>query len=294
MQLRSLLAVACLGLAVAAAPPPAAACSKRHQSIFELFDLAVDVAVVKVGPVPGPRYAGRVALRVKQRLKGARRGTITARETNTSCATGFRGGRTALVFIGADRWPAGAYEGYLEKPSPAVVATLTAWAQPQPEVDRAGLLVAAIAGPERALRRDAAWHLVDHPELIAALTADHTAALVAARGDDDAGRLVAMILARQHGPAWRDLIAAGLPPRTPALTVLAAHDLERVTDAGALADLIAQTPGERAPERIAAFERCERVHGRLLEAFTSYSNGHAEHWWLKLAEACRTGAPVTW
>ncbi|MBK9035151.1 MAG: hypothetical protein IPL61_28455 [Myxococcales bacterium] len=295
MQLRSLLAVACLGLAVAAAPRPAAACSKRHESIFELFDGAVDVAVVKVGAVPGRRYAGRVALRVKQGLKGARRGTITARETNSSCSTGFRSGRTALVFIAKDRWPAGSFEGYIEKPSPALVATLTAWAQPQSDVDRAGLLVAAIASPERALRRDAAWHLVNHPELIAALTADQTAALVAARGTDGTGRMVAMILARQHGQAWRDLVAAGgLPPRTPALTVLAAQDFERVTDVGVLADVIARTPGERAPERIAALERCERVHGAQLEAFTSYSGGHAEPWWLKLAEACRTGAPVAW
>ena len=124
--MRLLVAAAGVCLAVAAAARPAAACSKRHQPVFELFELARDVAVVKVVAVPSERAAGLVNLSVKQRLKGATR-ALVARETNTSCHVGFRRGRNALVFLGADRWPVGAYEGYIERPSAALLTTLAAW-----------------------------------------------------------------------------------------------------------------------------------------------------------------------
>lgn len=293
--MRLLVAAAGVCLALAAVARPAAACSKRHQSVFELFELARDVAVVKVGTVPGQRYAGPVALAVKQRLKGGTR-RLVARETNTSCQTGFRSGRTALVFVQADRWPAGSYEGYVERPSPALLATLTAWRDAPTDGDRAGVLVAAIDGPDAALRFDAALYLVDHPALIAALTADHTATLrrAAQRGDRHDATVLA-VLARQHGPAWRDVLAARpAPTLSKALQALADHDLEAETAAGALADLIAQTPGEYAPLRIAAAERCERLHGKLLVEFSMYSTGRSDHGWQQLAVACRTGAPPRW
>lgn len=272
---------------------PAAACSKRHQTVFELYDLAADVAVVRVGRIPRARYAGPVTLRVTRRLKGGRGATLVARENNTSCATGFRAGRTALVFVGADRDPVGAYEGYQEAPSDRTLAALTAWAAATTAAARAAVLVDAIAGADRALAFDGAFYLADHPDLIAALTPAQTAALVGAGRDSRVDEVRWLVLARQHGAAWRDRVAAGGLPRGP-LTALAAHDYEAITDVGALADLIATTRGEAAPARIAAFERCERVHGRALTQISSYGGGHAEAWWLKLAEACRTGAAPTW
>lgn len=291
--MRLLVAAAGVCLAVAAAARPAAACSKRHQPVFELFELARDVAVVKVGAVPGARAAGLVSLSVKQRLKGANR-ALVARETNTSCHVGFRRGRSALVFIDADRWPTGSYEGYIERPSAALLTTLAAWRDAATDADRAAVLVTALDGAVPLLRQDAALYLLDHPTLIAALTADHTATLrrAAARGDrfDDT---VLGILARQHGQAWRDVLATR-PASTLSkpLRALADHDLEAETAAGALADLIAQTPGERAPLRIAAAERCERLHGKRLVEFSMYSIGRSEHGWQQLAVACRTGAPA--
>ncbi|MBL8623108.1 MAG: hypothetical protein JNK64_17460 [Myxococcales bacterium] len=293
--MRLLVAAAGVCLALAAAARPAAACSKRHQPVFELFELARDVAVVKVGAVPGPRAAGLVGLSVKQRLKGAAR-RLVARETNTSCHVGFRRGRTALVFIGADRWPAGDYEGYIERPSAALLATLAAWRDAATDADRAGVLVAAIDGAVATLRFDAALYLLDHPPLIAALTPDHVVALRRAsqRGERDDATVLA-ILARQHGPAWRDVLAARpAPTLDQALQALADHDLEAITAAGTLADLIAQTPGEHAPLRIAAAERCERLHGKLLVEFSMYSVGRSDHGWQQLAVACRTGAPPRW
>lgn len=291
--MRLLVAAAGVCLAVAAAARPAAACSKRHQPVFELFELARDVAVVKVVAVPSERAAGLVNLSVKQRLKGATR-ALVARETNTSCHVGFRRGRNALVFLGADRWPVGAYEGYIERPSAALLTTLTAWRDAATDADRVGVLVAAIDGAAPELRRDAALYLLDQPPLIAALTADHTATLRRAsqRGDrfDDT---VLGILARQHGQAWRDVLATRpAPTLSKPLRALADHDLEAETAAGALADLIAQTPGEYAPLRIAAAERCERLHGKRLVEFSMYSIGRSEHGWQLLATACRTGTPT--
>ena len=68
--MRLLVAAAGVCLAVAAAARPAAACSKRHQPVFELFELARDVAVVKVGAVPGERAAGLCAPRLGAGLEG--------------------------------------------------------------------------------------------------------------------------------------------------------------------------------------------------------------------------------
>ena len=227
---------------------------------------------------------------MKQRFKGRRAGSIAARETNTSCATGFRTGRAALVFVGAERWAVGSHDGYLEQPSAELIAAMAAWAQAAP-ADRAAVLIAAITAADRRLATDAASYLADQPGLITALTADQVAALVAARGDRRTDEAIVDVIARHHGAAWQAVIAAGLPPRRPGLAALAAHDLEAITDVAVLADRIAQTPGERAAARIAALERCERIHGRALEPWTSYRNGRSEPWWLKLAQACRSGTP---
>ncbi len=273
-----------------AAPRAARACSKRHQTLFELYDLARDVAVVKVTAGPGPRGAGPVALAVKQRLKGPRRAALSARETNTSCQTGYRRGRTALVFLRADRWTAGDYEGYLERPDPAVLDALRAWGAAATDADRLAVLLSLVTSPLPALRYDAANYLVDHPALINALSDAQGAALAAAVRGDRADRLIVAAVARQHGKAWRDLLATRpRPALDKAVQALADHDLEAVTDVGQLADLIATTKGEYAPERIAAAERCERVHGHLLVEFSRYAIGRSDQGWAQLAEACRTG-----
>src|SRR5258708_28783097 len=106
-----------LSLCLAALDRPADACAKRHQSLFELFELAHDVAIVKVRRVPPPTgkntlSAGAVELGVVTMLKGdAKQQTLTATETNTSCHVGYTAGRTALVFVGADPRTPGHHEG---------------------------------------------------------------------------------------------------------------------------------------------------------------------------------------
>lgn len=278
-------------VAAAVGARPAAACSKRHQSLFELFDLAADVAVVRVGKVPRAHYAGPVSLRVEERLKGGKKKTLVATESNTSCATGFRGGRRALVFLDRDRGTTGAYEGYLESPTDALLTAVRAWSAAATPAARAAVLVGVVGSDDRQVALDAAYYLADHPELIAVLTAEQTSVLVAARGDRRTDEWIALVLARQHGDAWRAMIAAGSLPAGP-ITALAAHDLEAITDTGALADRIAAATGELSTERIAAFERCERVHGRALASISSYGRGRSDHGWAMLVTACRTGTPT--
>jgi hypothetical protein len=281
-----------IALTVVAARP-AQACSKRHQSLFELYDLATDVAVAKVGRIPRARYAGPVRLRVVTPIKGARRATLIARENNTSCTTGFRAGKTALVFVSADREPTGGEEGYREDASAAMLAAMTAWGAATTADARLAVLVDTATGGDAELATEAAYYLVDRPELIARLRPEQAAALVAARGAKQVGPWITMILARQHGPAWRAVVAAGPVPAGP-LFALATVDYEAITDLGVLADLIGSHPGDAPPERIAALERCERVHGHALTGITRYGHGHSESWWLRLAEACRTGREPSW
>jgi hypothetical protein len=289
VSLTLVLGVAGLGVIPAR---PAAACSKRHQTVFELFDEARTVAVARVVATPGLHRAGRVTLTVRDSLKGGR-GRVTARETNTSCRTGFRGGRTALVFIGADGRPVGHYEGYIEKPSAALVATMRAWAGAATPAERTAVLVAAIGGADAIVAYDAAMYLADEPALLAALDATALASLdaVAATGAVRDHR-VEMVLARVHGTAWRAMSKAKRTPGGLPFTALAAHDYESITSPAKLADIIAAGTGEYGPDRIAAMERCERIHGHRLERFAFYGRGVATQYWLKLADACRTGTPV--
>lgn len=270
---------------------PAHACSKPHQTVFELFDQSPDVAVVKVGAVPRAPYAGPVRLRVTKRLKGPARGTLTVFENKSSCTIGLRAGRTALIFLPANRRPDD--ESYFEAPSPVLLSTMAAWGAATAPADRAALLVATATGSDQHLARDAAMFLANDPALVLTLSEADAAALATPTADRDGDELRALVVARTHGKAWRALIAAGLPPRSRVLAALAAHDNEAITDVAVLANIIATTRGEEAPARIAALERCERLHRAQLEPLTTYGNGRATEWWLKLAEGCRTGKPPT-
>ena len=89
MLARTLLAAAALLLL---APRPASACSKRHETPFELYDRSARVAEVRVTSTPGPRQAGRAQLRVLRTLKGSPRATLQGEETNSTCRVGYRTG----------------------------------------------------------------------------------------------------------------------------------------------------------------------------------------------------------
>lgn len=270
------LVVAVVSTVLALAAPPSHACSKRHQSVFELYELATSVAIVKVRAVtPSPERdrlpAGPVELGVVAMLKGdARTRTLVAIETNTSCHVGFRVGHEALVFLDAKGYPVGAYEGYKEDVA-ALQPVMRSWAGARDAAARLAILLDAIAaatpGGYDVVADDAALFLVDEPELLAALAAS-------SRDDLAAVAKTARKTANVH------LVVDRLN---------AASSFEREVDPARLADAIVHGRGEHDPDRIAAFERCERVHGKRLDRYSVYRRGVSKQFWLELAAACRTG-----
>jgi hypothetical protein len=289
---------------LAAAVRPAEACSKRHQSPFELFDLADTVAYVKVRSVPPPKGqlpgAGDVELAVTKVIKGdPTRTSIVARETNTSCRTGYVAGRSALVFLNKDGRSTGLYEGY--------VTDLATWkdvidryAAARDASARLDVVLAAIASDSRRVAVDAAYYLVDRPELFTRIDqagrdrlielAEHPAGRGGAHNGIEDDGMFTLLLARLRDPKAEALIRAGHGAwAREALGLIAVTKFEAETDPSKLADAIERTG---APERIAALDRCERVRGIELFPFTDYLSGMADEFWKTLAAACRSGAPV--
>lgn len=266
-------ALAAAAIAAGLAPTPAGACSFRHTSLFEAYDRATTVAHVEVAIVPGPRPgsrnrlgAGRVHLAVKRIVKGdpkARR--LVTFETNTSCHIGFARGKDALVFL-ADDGDLATPEGYVEDHA-RWDATIDAWAAAASNVARRRVLVDAIVHGDDAVARDAAYFLADAVDLLVALDADQRAELAAVTPPKHSA--LPLVLARLAGGAF-----------------------ERERDASKLAAAIDGGTGEHDPARIAALERCERVHGKRLYPFTAYRRGVAAQFWKQLAQACRTGTRI--
>jgi len=266
------LAIAVL-VTILAAPTRSDACSARHLPIFELFERAATVAYVRVVSVPvpppgsrNPHGAGSVQLAVKRLLKGAKRSSLRTFETNTSCHIGFRRGRAALVFLDARGHTVG-QEAYIEDVA-AYEATIDAWAAATSDVTRRSILVDAITTGGDVIARDAAQFLLDEPGLLVKLDADQ-----------------------------RQQLAAVTPPKYSLLPQLlgrlAGGKFESESDVSKLAATIEAGKGEKNPDRIAALDRCERVHARRLWPFSWYSTGTASHIWPKLADACRTGVPFS-
>jgi hypothetical protein len=269
-----------------ALPRPAHACSKRHQTVFELFDEAAQVAIVKVRAVT----TSEAELGVVESLEGAKQ-TIRAKETNTSCHIGYRRGRRALVFVRADGWAAGMYEGYVTDYA-AWLPILRRFAAATTPAERLAAVLDAIDAAEPRLTQDASAYLVDHPELLASI--DRAAHDRITAAGDRAGidsMLPALLLRIGDAQAAADLLAKRRFSRAKIFTRLRDHmRFEPITDAGALADAIRDATDDG--DRIAALERCERVRAISLFPFTTYSHGVANQLWPALADACRSGTPV--
>jgi len=141
------IAVVALGLLVAARPA-AAQCSTRHMTLFELHDVARDVAVATVRAGQPPSRSGPVELDVHEAFKGAAAATLQGRE-NGSCTAGLRTGKEVLVFLGADGLAVGFWSGVVDLPAPAIVDAIRAWrdhrAIPQVAKRTAALLMAISA-----------------------------------------------------------------------------------------------------------------------------------------------------
>jgi len=261
---KHLLAVVATLLAL---PAPSDACSQRHFSMFEKFELATFVAHVRVGGVP-PR-GGKVQLAVKRMIKGdAKKKSLTTFESSTSCAVGYKRNKTAIVFLYDDGDTVGHGQGYITDVK-TWEATVDAWAAATSDVTRRSILVEVLVKNDETLAYDAASYLADSPGLLNKVDADQRQQLAAVTPSSKYS-LLPLVLAR-----------------------LAGGKFEKVSDATKLATIIDAGKGESDPDRIAALERCERVHGTRLYPYTSYNHGVADHFWKALAEACRTGKPAS-
>lgn len=282
--------VLALGI-LALAPRPASACSKRHQTPFELFDLAAHVAEVRVVSTPGPRKAGFAALRVLATLKGAPRRELKGEETNSSCHVGYRVGRRALVFLGPKGETLGHLEGYIELPADPLLLVLRAYAAATGDRERMRALVDAIVAGPPHLRDEAATHLATHPELLAWIGIPEREQLLDAYANDLRDQPLMLVLGR----LGLDFPAPAPAHRTPYFefaALLRPRDELDDLNAEALADRIEHGASERDPRRIRALDRCERQVGRSLYPLLGYGRGVADFFWATLAQACRTGEPV--
>ncbi len=286
------LAATTVAMVVAIAAPAARAdgvpCSTRHRTLHELFDAARDVAVVTVRAGQPPSRSGPAELVVEDQLKGAPAAVLHGREDG-SCTAGLRTGRRALVFLAADGRVEGYWSGVITPPAPEIVDAMRAWAAATTAPERVLALVAAIESPLAKLADDAAYYLADEPALITAIDEASANRIAARTGGAQWGPEI--ILIRLHGPALAGLLDGGRLPRD--LRAIARHRFEATSDPVVLALAIARA--HRDPwRRVAAFERCERVHQRRLVRFSEYNHRELDAaTWRLLASACRTGTPPT-
>ncbi len=292
------LAVLCLTAA------PSHACKKRHQTPFELFDVAATVAHVRVRSTPPPAHLknapgpGDVELEVLQLVKPAPAPSgpapatpaeLTSHLGGTSCDVPFRDGETALIFLDDRGWTAGAHEGYL-RAAATWQPVMAAWAAAADVTARAAVLVDAATAADAAVRREAAHFLVDEPALLAALDEGQRARLVAqlsAADDKSAAPDLALVLVRLREraavaklPKWMKLARA----------IAAVTRFERERDPAVLAAAIAAA--KKPAERWAAFERCERVRATRLASFRRTADDLDKVTPAALATSCREGTAL--
>lgn len=286
-----LVLVACLAALIA--PRDAAACSKRHESPFELFNYATRVAEVRVVSTP-PRGYGLAELRVLRTLKGSHRSTLQGQETNSSCHVGYRVGRRALVFLGPKGATLGHNEGYLElRADDPLLHAVRAYAAATTPLAQAAVLVDTIVTGPRQPRDEAALELAARPDLLDAVDIPARERLLAALAADPRDQPLYVVLARLGLLFTPPPPAALGNPYAQLATLLATRDELEDDSAAALADRIERGAGATDPLRVRALERCERLHARRLYPVLAYGRGVAEHFWPTLAAACRTGQPFT-
>lgn len=272
-----------------------AVCSTRHLTLFEIFDTAELVAVAGVTRAPKQMTGGGdVDLTIVEQLKGVPAKTARARE-NGDCTAGFynvlvgKMSKTALVFIGHDGYAVGYWSGVIDTPTPELMAAVRAYAKAPDDKARLEVLVSAMESPDQELAAEAGYYLADEPALVLLLDATQLDRIAATRGGDQWGP--ELVLTRVHGTHLAQMKKARTLPKD--LTAIVAFDYERITSAEELARIIER---DRAPisfKRVAAFERCERLHARRLERFSIYNSRRADRArWRALAKACRGGTPA--
>ncbi len=274
---------------------PSAACSKRHQTPFELFGTATTVAVVTVRKTPSNSpdriEAGDVELVASRVFKGPKVTAIRATESETDCRASYVVGTDIVVFLGDDGLTVGAHDGVLRDPA-AWKPVIERWALATDDTRRATVLADAIAGGNAAIAQEAIAMLVDEPVLLDAVTPAQTTAIATAAKSLPKDPMITMLLVRLRHPSAPDRANVALWARA-ARGMLRAKDIVAETDPATLAAIVARGRRDDDPRRMAAMERCERVHGIALAPLGRYFGGAGSPaMWKDLAEACRTGTPI--
>src|SRR5436190_21912144 len=279
--------VAVLAAVLVGSPAPSRACSKRHQTPFELFDVAETVALVHVRKTPSnsPKQivAGNVELGVTQLVKGPKATTIIAKESDTSCRARYSVDTDALVFLGSDGLTVGAHDGHV-RDAAAWKPVIERWAAATDAASRAQVLTEAIAGGDGKVAAEAIEFLVDEPALLDAITAEQTAKIAKAATTLPKEPMITMLLVRLRDPSAPRRANVALWERS-ARGVLQAKTILAETDPAKLAAIVVRRTRDADPRRIAAMERCERIRGFSLASFGSYFGGAgSQAMWNDLAE----------
>jgi hypothetical protein len=285
--MRHVLAIVAL---LVATSRPSEACSKRHQTPFELFDLADTVAVVSIRKTPSNSptkiVAGDVELSVTRVLKGTQTKVIIAKESETSCRARYVLGKDALVLLGADGFTVGAHDGHLRDPE-AWAPVLDAWKQATDARARAAVVVDAITSKHAHVVEEAIGFLLDNPMLLEAVTVEQVARIATAAKPMAKDWAITLLLARLRDPS------APSKANVPAWAKAARAFLtvkQTETDTAKLAAIIEKPTRDADPRRVAALDRCERIHGVSFASFINYFSGTgSQAQWKAHAEACRTG-----
>lgn len=172
----------------------------------------------------------------------------------------------------------------------AETVALVRWAQATDAAARAAIVVDAIAGSHVKVRAEAIEFLLDEPKLLDAVTAEQTQRIAKVAKTMAKDWAVTLLLARLRDPSAPSRAnVAGWARATRAF--LATKQTE--TDPQKLSAVIEKPTRDADPRRVAALERCERVHGVSLFAFINYVDGTgSQAQWKALADACRTGKPA--
>lgn len=279
-----------LAALVLATPSPSDACSKNHQTPFELFERAETVAVVNVRKTPSNStkhiIAGEVELSVTRVLKGQKTKVIIAQESETSCRASYVVGSDALVLLGPKGFTVGAHDGHLRDPG-AWAPVLEQWARATDPARRAAVLVDAITGKHAHVIEEAIMFLLDSPTHLEVVTAEQTRRIAKAAKAMKKDWAITLLLTRLRDPS--------APAKANAKTwasasrrFLATKLTER--DPVRLAAIIEAATHDADPRRVAALDLCERVHGVSFLGFINYVSGTgSQAHWKELAENCRTG-----
>lgn len=170
-------------------PRAVQACAPPETSLFEQLDGARYVAVGRV--------TGR-SLRAAEVFVGSARTARVASQRRAECPVAIQTGRRALFILNGEGDFVADTASYVVDPSDALLTLVRTFAGGNDAARRAVLIQALVEGAPQA--DAAALYLVNHPAMIAAVTSEERAQLVAAIRDVPAPRLesYALVLARVH------------------------------------------------------------------------------------------------